>query len=190
MDPATIGLLISFAPTVLDMLFGQGHIKKSLGHQNYPGNMYSYGLEGYGILGEGYRYPRQRRRLTVETYYPESTYPELIRATVFNRVIAKENPWIKHLRETGAYDRIRAELQNAARTYKSKDPEKRAKSLKRERTKLEAQMRILQNEANRRSLAPEFQQKFPGLRYKDLLAEKIRQIDQEINRIKRSLPSP
>jgi hypothetical protein len=60
MDPATIGLLISIAPTVLDLLFGQGHIKKSLGHQNYPDNMYGYSLEGYGMLGEGYRYPRRR----------------------------------------------------------------------------------------------------------------------------------
>jgi hypothetical protein len=190
MDPATIGLLISIAPTVLDMLFGQGHIKKSLGHQNYPDNMYGYGLEGYGLLGEGYRYPRQRRRLTIETYYPESAYPELIRATVFNRAIAKENSWIQHLRETGAYDRIRAELQNAARTYKTKDPEKRKKLLKSKITKLEAQLKILQNEANRRSLAPEFSQKFPGLRYETLLNEKINQMQREIDRIQRSLPSP
>jgi hypothetical protein len=172
------------------MLLGQGHIKKSLGQQNYSANMYGYGLEGYGMLGEGYRYPRRRRRLTVETYYPESAYPELIRATVFNRAIAKENPWIKHLRETGAYDRIRAELQNAARTYQTKDPEKRKKALDREIVKLKAQLKILQNEAASKNLAPEFQRKFPGLRYEDMLAEKIQQIDQEINRIKKSLPSP
>jgi hypothetical protein len=36
MDPATIGLLISIAPTVLDLLFGEGHIKKSLHQQRYP----------------------------------------------------------------------------------------------------------------------------------------------------------
>jgi hypothetical protein len=58
MDPATIGLLISIAPTVLDLLFGEGHIKKSLRHQKYPSeSMYGYGLEGYGMFGEGYRYP-------------------------------------------------------------------------------------------------------------------------------------
>jgi hypothetical protein len=66
------------------------------------------------MLGEGYRYPRRRREIKVETYYPESAYPNLIRATVFNRAIAKENPWIKHLRDTGAYDRIRDELRKAA----------------------------------------------------------------------------
>jgi hypothetical protein len=93
------------------------------------------------------------------------------------------------LRETGAYDRIRDELQKDAATYKSKDPEKRKKSLKREITKLEAQLKILQNEANRRSLAPEFSQKFPELRYETLLNEKTKQIQQEIDRI-RSLPSP
>jgi hypothetical protein len=176
MDPATIGLLISIAPTVLDMLFGQGHIKKSLGHQNYPDNMYGYGLEGYGMLGEGYRYPRRRREIKVETYYPESAYPNLIRATVFNRAIAKENPWIKHLRDTGAYDRIRDELRKAALTYKTKDPEKRKKTLDREITKLKEQLNVLQNEANRRSLAPEFQRKFPRLQYDALLTEKINQL--------------
>jgi hypothetical protein len=51
MDPATIGLLISIAPTVLDLLFGEGHIKDSLRHQRYPSeNMYGYGLEGYGYV--------------------------------------------------------------------------------------------------------------------------------------------
>jgi hypothetical protein len=157
MDPATIGFLISIAPTVLDLLFGQGHnIKKSLSNQNYPNIMYGYGLEGYGMLGEGYRYPRRRRKLTVQTYYPEAVHPDLIRATVFNRAVAKENPWIQHLRATGAYDRIREELRKAAQTYKSKDPEKRAKSFAHELTKLQAQLNILENEAKSRSLAPEF----------------------------------
>jgi hypothetical protein len=62
MEPATIGLLISIAPTVLDILFGHGDIKELSGNQNYlPENMYSYGLEGYGYEGEGYRYPRRRK---------------------------------------------------------------------------------------------------------------------------------
>jgi hypothetical protein len=107
MDQATIGFIISIAPTVLDLLFGEGHhIKKTLSNQNNRNNMYGYGLQGYGMLGEGYRYPRRRRKLTVQTYYPEAVQPELIRATVFNRAVAKENPWIRHLRATGAYDRI------------------------------------------------------------------------------------
>jgi hypothetical protein len=159
MDLATIGLLISIAPTVLDMLFGQGHIKKSLGHQNYPDNMYGYGIEGYGMLGEGYRYPRRRREVTVNTYSPPDVQPNLIGATVFNRAIAKENPWIKHLRETGAYDTIRKILRNVARTHKTKDPEKRKKTLDREILKLRTQLNVLENEANTRSLAPEFQRK-------------------------------
>jgi hypothetical protein len=128
------------------MLFGQGHhIKKSLSNQNNLDNMYGYGLEGYGMLGEGYRYPRRRRKLTVQTYYPEAVHPELIRATVFNRAVAKENPWIAYLHATDAYDRIREELRKAARTYKTKDPEKRAKSLAQQLTKLQAQMNILEN---------------------------------------------
>jgi hypothetical protein len=65
MDPATIGLLISLAPTVLDLLFGRGHhIKKEERIQNLK-DMYGYGLEGYGLYGRGYRYPH------VEGYYEE-----------------------------------------------------------------------------------------------------------------------
>jgi hypothetical protein len=65
MDPATIGLLISIAPTILDLLFGRGHhIKDQELTQNLK-DMYGYGLEGYGLYGQGYRYP------TVEGYYDE-----------------------------------------------------------------------------------------------------------------------
>jgi hypothetical protein len=65
MDPATIGLLISIAPTVLDLLFGRGHhIKDQELTQNLK-DMYGYGLEGYGLYGQGYRYP------PVEGYYDE-----------------------------------------------------------------------------------------------------------------------
>jgi hypothetical protein len=63
---------------------------------------------------------------------------------VFNRAFAKENPWIQRLRETGAYDVIRKALQDAARTYKSKNPVKRKKTLDREITKLNAQLDILE----------------------------------------------
>jgi hypothetical protein len=62
MDPATIGLLISIAPTILDLLFserdqrslfGRGSvIKHELILKNPNKKMYGYGLEGYG-----YRYP-------------------------------------------------------------------------------------------------------------------------------------
>jgi hypothetical protein len=54
MDPATIGLLITIAPTVLDLLFGRGHhIKDQALIQNLK-TMYGYGLEGYGYAGEGF----------------------------------------------------------------------------------------------------------------------------------------
>jgi hypothetical protein len=65
MDPATIGLLISIAPTVLELLFGRGHhIKDQTLIQNLK-TMYGYGLEGYGYAGEGFRYP------SIEEYYEE-----------------------------------------------------------------------------------------------------------------------
>jgi hypothetical protein len=59
MDPATIGLLISIAPTVLDLLFGQGYHNLNVQDvQEKLKEMYGYGLEGFGYEeGEGYRYP-------------------------------------------------------------------------------------------------------------------------------------
>jgi hypothetical protein len=157
MDPATIGLLITIAPTVLDLLFGRGHIKESSRQQRYPfENMYGYGLEGYGMYGQGYRYPRRRRKLTVETYYPEKVYPDVIRAATFNRALAMENPWLKHLRASGFYDEVRKLLQKARATYKPKDPEKRARVLSRELTKLQAQLNLLEKEKTAKSLEKEY----------------------------------
>jgi hypothetical protein len=48
MDPATIGLLISIAPTVLDLLFGSGHhLEDDRERKSMYG--YGYGMEGYGL---------------------------------------------------------------------------------------------------------------------------------------------
>jgi hypothetical protein len=195
MDPATIGLLISIAPTVLDLLFGRGyHIKESFRQQRYPlENMYGYGLEGYGMYGQGYRYSRRRRKLTVQTYYPEEVQPELIRAAVFNRAIAKKNPWIQHLEKEGVYRDIRTLLQKARESYRSKNPEKRAQLLARELTKLRAELEVLQNEAKARSLAPEFSQKigkkYTDVTYDDVLKDKIARLQNEIARIEKSMPT-
>jgi hypothetical protein len=192
MDPATIGRLISIAPTVLDLLFGQGHIKESSRQQSYPlENMYGYGLEGYGMYGQGYRYPRRRRKLTVETYYPPETRPELVRAAVFNRAIAKKNDWISFLRKEKYFEQIRNLLKNAAAKYRAQKPltEKGKKSLEQQLTRLQAELNILQKEAQNKRLAQEFAQKYPGLDYSKTLEEKIDQIQREINRIQQSMPT-
>jgi hypothetical protein len=189
MDPATIGLLISIAPTVLDLLFGQGHIKDSFQQQRYPlENMYGYGLEGYG-----YRYPRRRRELTVKTFYPPEVQPKVIKAATFNRALAKKNDWIQHLRTSGFYDKVRDLLQVAKATYKPKDPTKRKNVLERELTKLQAQLNILEQERNVRSLEPEYKKTF-GERFKDYtydlaLKDKIERLQNEIARIQQSLQS-
>jgi hypothetical protein len=189
MDPATIGLLISIAPTVLDLLFGQGHVKESFRQQRHPfENMYGYGLEGYG-----YRYPKRKRRLTVETYYPEKVYPDVIRAATFNRALAKKNPWIEHLDSSGFYTKVRELLQEARKTYKPKDPAKRAKVLDRELTKLQAQLNLLEKEKIAKSLEDEYKkrygEKFKDLTYETVLDDKIARLRNEIARIQQSLPS-
>jgi hypothetical protein len=192
MDPATIGLLISIAPTVLDLLFGQGHIKESSRQQRYPfENMYGYGLEGYGMYGQGYRYPRRRRKLTVETYYPEAVQPELVRAAVFNRAIAAKNPWLKFLQKEKVFEQIRNLLKQKAAEYRAQNPPtaKRTQSLNRQLTKLQAELNILQKEAQDRRLAQEFAQRYPGVNYTDTLEKKIKQIQNEIANIQQSLPT-
>jgi ATP-dependent Lon protease len=171
------------------LLFGQGHIKESSRQQRVPlENMYGYGLEGYG-----YRYPKRKRRLTVETYYPEKLYPDVIRAATFNRAIAMENPWLKHLRKSGFYDEVRKLLQKARETYQPKDPAKRARVLSRELTKLQAQLNLLEKEKTAKTLEKEYKQKygekFEDLTYEKVLDDKIKRLQNEIARIQQSLPT-
>jgi predicted ribosome quality control (RQC) complex YloA/Tae2 family protein len=192
MDPATIGFLISIAPTVLDLLFGQGHIKESLRQQRYPlENMYGYGLEGYGMYGQGFHYPRRRRKIpTVETYYPPEAQPKLIRAAVFNRAVAAKNPWLQFLHIEKYFEQIRNLLKKAAEEYRKENPitEKDEKSLRQQLTKLQAELNILQNEAANKSLAEEFTKRYPGADYSKTIQEKIAKLEKEINRIHQSLP--
>jgi peptidoglycan hydrolase CwlO-like protein len=113
---------------------------------------------------------------------------------VFNRAIAKKNPWIEHLEKSGFYKNVRDLLQQAKATYKPKDPQKRTQSLARQLTKLQAEMEILQNEAKARSMAPEFTQtmgkKYRDVTYDDVLKDKIARLQNEIDRIQKSLPGP
>jgi hypothetical protein len=109
MDPATISLLISIAPAVLDLLFGRGHHLKEEEHIQNLKDMYGYGLEGYGLYGRGYRYPH------VEGYYEEpivtgtiqqgprkgqklQRYPpkvddRWVAAYLLNKQLAEKNKW-------------------------------------------------------------------------------------------------
>jgi hypothetical protein len=194
MDPATIGLLISIAPTVLELLFGRGNIiKHEMLLENPKGNqrlrsknkMYGYGLEGYG-----YRYPGRKRKVTVATYYPEEDKPELIKAAVFNRAIAAKNPWIQHLRKEKVYDGIRELLEKARKTYKppaKTDKQKRA--LATQLTRLQAQLDILKDEEQKKSLFDEYKGKFGGddKAYEAIIKEKMNKLQKEIDNLKNFL---
>jgi hypothetical protein len=192
MDPATIGLLISIAPTVLELLLGRGNIIKHEMLLENPKEMYGYGLEGYG-----YRYPRRRRQMTVSTYYyPGELQDEYIKAAVFNKAIASENPWIKFLRQKGFYDEIRKKLRELRETYKNEVKkgqvdEKRLKTLKRELMKLQAEKSILEGEQKAKKLAKSFSEKFKDrVSYDDILQAKIDQLKKEIERIESFLTAP
>jgi hypothetical protein len=105
MDPATIGLLISIAPTVLDLLFGEGHIKESQHPQRISSkDMLAYGLEGYG---EGYRYPPltgEFAGVPIETKYGVIVKPVRIptkkwaAAYFLNKRAVTNNPWVKFMK--------------------------------------------------------------------------------------------
>jgi hypothetical protein len=107
MDPATIGLLISIAPTVLELLFGGNLIK----HETVPKKMYGYGLEGYG-----YRYPplpEEYARLPYQTSY--GTIERTVRvpnkkwvaAYILNKRAVANNKWVNFLRSK--MDKLREE---------------------------------------------------------------------------------
>jgi hypothetical protein len=149
MDPATIGLLISIAPTVLDLLFGRGHhIKDQALIQNLKA-MYGYGLEGYGYAGEGFRYPHiegyyeepvtiatvqkegPRKGKEIKRYLPKID-DRWVAAYLLNKRIAARNKWRKYATEA---------LQQASQKYladlKAEDPDSYARAVA-ERQKREA----------------------------------------------------
>jgi hypothetical protein len=132
-------------PIVLDLLFGNGQkkIRKNFSQFSKNIEMYGYGydegqgLYGTGLFGTGYRYPKVRRQVTVESLYGSPDYMEKwARAALMNKALAKQNPWIAHLKATGAFDQIRNVLQQARATYKPKDISKLAKTASRRAKKL------------------------------------------------------
>jgi hypothetical protein len=140
MDPATIGLLISIAPTILDLLFGRGSAIK---HESIPKKMYGYGLEGYG-----YRYPPTlgyyEEPIVVGTItegpfkgfplrrYAPKVNEKWIAAYVLNKKIAERNPWLA---------KAKAALQQASQEYleelKTKNPAAYAQAMKAKQKRLE-----------------------------------------------------
>jgi hypothetical protein len=141
MDPATIGLLITIAPTVLNLLFGRGHhIKDQALIQNLK-TMYGYGLEGNGYAGEGFRYPHiegyydqpvtiatvqkegPRKGMEIKRYLPKVD-DRWVAAYLLNKRIAARNKWREY---------ATAALQEASKRYledlKEKDPESYARAV-------------------------------------------------------------
>jgi hypothetical protein len=103
MDPATIGLLISIAPTVLDILFGHG--KNAIKQETFPKKMYGY---GYGLEGYGYRYPPlpdQFAGVPIQTKYGIVVKPVRIptkkwaAAYFLNKKAVENNPWVIFMRK-------------------------------------------------------------------------------------------
>jgi hypothetical protein len=141
MDPVTIGLLISIAPTVLDLLFGRGHhIKDQALIQNLK-TMYGYGLDGYGYAGEGFRYPPvqgyydepvtiatvqkegPRKGMEIKRYLPKVD-DRWVAAYLLNKRIAARNKWREY---------ATAALQEASKKYledlKKDSPESYARAI-------------------------------------------------------------
>jgi hypothetical protein len=152
MDPATIGLLISIAPTVLDLLFGHGvtfgHVRRTniIKHETLLENpsdrssrtkynkMYGYGLEGYG-----YRYPPLPEEfigLPIQTKYgivvrhvrlPSKKWAA---AYFLNKKAVANNKWVKFLQSK--MDELRKEYYLKKGYAEEKIPQK----IKRMRHKL------------------------------------------------------
>jgi hypothetical protein len=119
-DPATISLILSLAPTVLDLLFGRGHgIKvEALTDEKllkYIGNklekmvdrgMIARGLPGYGLEGYGFRYPKVAGFRTKEGI-SEEYFKLWAEAYAKNKLTAAANTWVQFLKSKGFYDRMK-----------------------------------------------------------------------------------
>jgi hypothetical protein len=199
MDPATIGLLISIAPTVLDLLFGSGrHLNTSL-LEKTPMYGYGYGMEGYGLEGLGYRRPRRER--TVQTFYKDPKVREkYFKHAVFNKAIVTKNPWVDFLRKRGVYKQISDLLRSAREDYRKEHPfpvkdKAKVEALQKHIACLQTELEVLQDKALADQMSPVFLEKYSkkGLTQDDLLKalkDKQAKLQAEIDRLRGYLPPP
>jgi cytochrome c553 len=129
MDPATIGLILSLAPNVLDLLFGEGFDPKLLSDDRllkYIANnkkmvdrrMLAKGLEGYR-----FQYPKASAYRTKEGLSDEY-FQKWAEAYAKNKLTAFSNSWIQFLKSKGFYDRMKKELASLSDEYHKVFPKK------------------------------------------------------------------
>jgi hypothetical protein len=208
MDPATIELLITLAPAVLGLLFGRGHhLKEEERIQNLK-DMYGYGLAGYGLYGQGYRYPH------VEGYYDEPVetgtiqegprkgqklqrYPpkvddRWVAAYLLNKQLAAKNKWRKYATEA---------LREASKKYledlKKKDPKAYEDAIKnRERREARkehlpfalrsAEAQKMLEEMRGLSEADLIRRYYAGHKIRKKIREKLAKLEQELAKKQRA----
>jgi uncharacterized small protein (DUF1192 family) len=191
MDPATIGLLISIAPTVLDLLFGSGHHLNTPLLEKTPMYGYGYSMDGYPLEGLGCRRPRAQR--TVTTIYRDPEVREkYFRYVVFNRAITAENPWVKFLRENNYYQKISDLLKETRVKYRQANPfkptKKNIEALQKHIARLKTELSVLQDDALRQKMLPEFRDKFGETAdMTPYIDAKIKKLQEEINRLSKYL---
>jgi predicted nuclease with TOPRIM domain len=104
--------------------------------------MLNMSVYGYGnMLGGAYGYPRREIKIGMVAQ-PR----KWAKAVIFNRAIAAENPWIKHLRAVKAYHKIRRILEKSRKTYVPKNPERRKANLMKELNKLQTEYDIIKDD--------------------------------------------
>jgi hypothetical protein len=85
-------------------------------------SVYGYGTDFVGGVG----YPKVQRQ------YVYAEPEKWNRAAIYNAAIVEENPWVKHLRDSGVYDEIKKLLAAARATYHPVNPANRRKNLQRQ----------------------------------------------------------
>jgi hypothetical protein len=85
-------------------------------------SLYGYGTDFVG----GVAYPKVERQIVYKD--PEKRN----RATIYNAAIVEENPWVKHLRDSGVYKEMKKLLAEARATYHPVNPANRKKNLMRQ----------------------------------------------------------
>jgi hypothetical protein len=90
-------------------------------------SLYGYGTNFIG----GAEYPKVKRGIVYDQ--PE----KWAKAAIINADAVQENPWVKHLRESGVYKQVKNLLRQARATYQPVNPANKRKNLQRQLNRIQ-----------------------------------------------------
>jgi hypothetical protein len=137
------------------------------------------------MYGYGYRYPRVPRK--VEALYEDPAYRfKWVRAAIGNRAVAAKSPWIQHLKESKAFEKISKILRDEAINYRVKQggvKESTKKGAKQRIVKLQRAIEALKDQALLKNVASDLGNKYDPA----YITASIDRLQAEINSLNKLL---